>query len=102
MECVESLRVQAYFDGELDPASTAAIERHLEACAGCRCVLRDLEEVRALLRDKIAPVAVPIEVRARIMASLDQESSATTPPWGRQSPSLRRSRPFSVSVAHGA
>ena len=31
MPCAESLRVQAYFDGELDALAAADIERHLRA-----------------------------------------------------------------------
>ena len=36
MPCGESLRVQAYFDGELDALNAAEGERHAEACPECR------------------------------------------------------------------
>jgi anti-sigma factor RsiW len=34
-------------DGRLDPAQQRTIERHLEACAGCRALVTDLRSVRA-------------------------------------------------------
>jgi len=33
MQCAESLRVQAYFDGEIDAIGAAEIERHTDSCA---------------------------------------------------------------------
>ena len=36
MQCAESLRVQAYFDDEVDGVTAAEIERHAEHCAACR------------------------------------------------------------------
>jgi len=33
MQCPDSLRVQAYLDGETDAVSAADIERHMERCA---------------------------------------------------------------------
>jgi anti-sigma factor RsiW len=49
MQCAESLRLQAYFDGELDALSAADVERHAEVCAECRALLRDLEQTRTAL-----------------------------------------------------
>ena len=33
MTCAEALRVQAYFDGEMDPGEAASIDKHLPRCA---------------------------------------------------------------------
>jgi len=39
-------RISAYLDGELDSATTAAFERHLERCADCSRELANLEILR--------------------------------------------------------
>jgi mycothiol system anti-sigma-R factor len=90
MQCAESLRVQAYFDGELDALSAADIERHSETCAQCRELLHDLEHVRTALRRDLSHEGAPPALRARIMRSLDQESVAKSPrPRGRRFTSWR-------------
>jgi anti-sigma factor (TIGR02949 family) len=73
VRCAESLRVQAYFDAEVDAVSAAEIERHLEHCAECRALLRDLEQVRTVLRRESDYVRAPTELRSKIMRALDQE-----------------------------
>ena len=35
MQCAESMRVQAYFDGEVDALAAADIERHIDSCSAC-------------------------------------------------------------------
>jgi len=79
MRCDESLRAQAYFDGELDALSAADIERHSEQCAECRALLEDLEQVRAALRQDLTYASTPLALRARIMRALDQESTVQSP-----------------------
>jgi anti-sigma factor RsiW len=74
MQCAESLRLQAYFDGELDAPSAADIERHAEFCAGCRALLKELEQMRTALRHELTYVSAPPALRARIMHALDQET----------------------------
>ena len=76
MQCAESLRVQAYFDREVDAVSAAEIERHVERCSECRELLQDLEKVRSTLRSGISFEAAPAALRARISQTLDQESTA--------------------------
>ena len=53
MQCPEALRTQAYFDGEVDAVSAAAIELHLESCAQCRELLQDLQRTRTVLRREV-------------------------------------------------
>jgi anti-sigma factor RsiW len=74
MDCPESLRTQAYFDGELDASSSIDVERHLERCASCRDRLQDLEHVRAMIRE-VPSEPVPAELRQRIGRALDREHS---------------------------
>lgn len=79
MRCAESLRVQAYFDAEVDAVSAADIERHTEHCAECRALLNDLEQVRSVLRRDSAYVRTPPALRANILRALDQEDAADAP-----------------------
>ena len=74
MSCNEALRVQAYFDGELDSSAAPEIERHLEICAECAALLKDLETTRAGLRESAPYCRASDEVRVRIDNALDNES----------------------------
>jgi anti-sigma factor RsiW len=75
VQCAESLRVQAYFDAQVDALGAADIERHLEHCAECRALIQDLEQVRALLRRDPAYVRTPPALRSDILRALDRESA---------------------------
>ena len=75
MPCAESLRVQAYFDAEVDAVAAADIERHIEHCAECRAQLKEFELMRAALRRDVTYAHASPELRARIMRALDQESA---------------------------
>jgi anti-sigma factor RsiW len=74
MQCAESLRVQAYFDGELDALTAADMERHSEDCSECRALLEDLKRVRIALREEVTYRSAPPALRARISRLLDKES----------------------------
>jgi anti-sigma factor RsiW len=76
VQCAESLRVQAYFDGEADALSAAEIERHVEHCGACRELLQDLEKVRGVLRGGISYSAAPPALRTEILEALDRETDA--------------------------
>jgi anti-sigma factor RsiW len=76
VQCAESLRVQAYFDGEVDAVSAAEIERHVEHCGACRELLQDLEKVRRALRRGISYAAAPPALRTQVLEALDQETDA--------------------------
>ena len=103
MQCAESMRVQAYFDGEMDAVSASQIERHSEHCAECRDQLQDLERVRAGMRQNLTHPVAPPELRARIARALDQETEGTDPRPrpGRWSSSGWRSRPFWLGACSG-
>jgi anti-sigma factor RsiW len=79
MLCAESLRVQAYFDGELDALSATDVERHRGACAECRTLLQGLDQVRTALRRDLTSAGAPPALRARVMRALDQEVATTIP-----------------------
>ena len=109
MRCAEALRVQAYFDAELDAASSADIERHVEHCAECQALLKDLEQVRAVLRRQTSFERAPPALRAKIMSALEQEPAETPAAEGATVPSRgawgkpgRRTRPFWAGALGGA
>lgn len=76
MQCAESLRVQAAFDGELDPVSAAAVERHAEHCPECRALREHLERTRVQLRRDLDYDQASAELRARIARMLEAEEAA--------------------------
>ncbi|HWX29826.1 MAG TPA: zf-HC2 domain-containing protein [Steroidobacteraceae bacterium] len=96
MRCAESLRVQAYFDAEIDAISAADIERHIEHCAECRALLQDLEQVRTALRRDLGAVRAPPALRARVLAALDEEGADALPdvPLGAFPEALPRNTPW--------
>lgn len=62
-------------DGRLDPAQQRTIERHLEACPGCRALVTDLRSVRAaaFMLDRREPSPL---VWSRVQAAVAAESAA--------------------------
>ncbi len=82
MQCAEALRVQAYFDGEVDAVSALEVERHTEHCAECRALLTHLAETRARMRKELEFLAAPPQLRASIDRLLDQETRGTAETHG--------------------
>jgi anti-sigma factor RsiW len=97
----ESLRVQAYFDGEVDAIGVADIERHIEQCDECRALLQDLERTRATLRRDLTYFNAPGELRARLNRALDRESASGSSRRNKWGPSAWRVRPFWLGAASG-
>jgi anti-sigma factor RsiW len=101
MTCEHALRVQAYFDGELDAGNALEIERHAQACAECGALLDELTATRLALRAR-PPVVAPAAVRTRVRQAIDAESRRQTSParaprWWRRQP-----RAFWIGAAGGA
>src|SRR5258706_655912 len=94
MVCPESPRVEAYFDGELDPASAADFERHFQSCSGCRAILAELGSLRTALRRDLAREQAPAALRARIVQALDEEDTAGTGLPAPRPVKAWQSRPF--------
>ncbi len=76
MLCPEQLRVQAYFDGEVDALSASEIERHLERCGECRELHIQLQQTRRALRSELNYFRVPQPLSARIGVALDEAAAA--------------------------
>ena len=98
MRCAESLRVQAYFDAEVDALSAADIERHIEHCAACRALLQDLEQMRTVLRRDAAYLHAPPALRARILSALAKEGGG---PQEAAAPQAARPRETARPAADG-
>jgi len=69
VQCAEQLRVQGYFDGELDALAAADLEDHLEHCPQCRALLDELQVLRERLR-ALPRQQAPAALRARIASGL--------------------------------
>jgi hypothetical protein len=68
----------------------AAIRRHLRGCAACRTELAALDEGLAAFTDAVAPADPPAELRARVLATLEDEwREAPERPVARR-PAVRR------------
>jgi anti-sigma factor RsiW len=94
MRCAELLRVQAYFDGELDALTASDIERHSDFCAECRTLRKDLERAHTALRQQLSYVSTPPALRARVMRALDQEGTVRRPLLNPERLTSWRPRPF--------
>ncbi len=95
MQCAEALRVQAYFDGEVDAVAALEVERHAEHCAQCRALLEHLAATRARIRGELEFTSAPAQLRASIGRLLDQETRGRAPP---RAPA----RPFWLGALAGA
>jgi anti-sigma factor RsiW len=73
MACEESLKTQAYLDGELDAAQSLEAEAHLENCADCQALAADHAEMKAAMAGATYHRA-GAALRARITAALDAEA----------------------------
>jgi anti-sigma factor RsiW len=89
MPCNEGLRLQAYFDGELDASAVLEVERHLQGCTDCAALLADLEATRQLIRRDAPYHRASTPFQEGIMASLDREEGIRTPLPGHLSFSKR-------------
>jgi anti-sigma factor RsiW len=76
------LRLQAYFDAEVDSVTAADVERHMERCAECRALLQDLEQLRAALRRDLPYLAAPAALRSQLSRALDQALDHESAPPG--------------------
>ena len=102
MQCVESLRVQAYFDGEVDAVSALDVERHAERCPECRALLEHLARTRARIRAELEFGQAPPQLRAELARRLDEEASSGVRPATRRTRALWRARPFWLGAGGGA
>jgi predicted anti-sigma-YlaC factor YlaD len=76
MQCREILtELDAYLTNELDADASAAVERHLEACAGCRAELELLRKENALYHEYASAIDIPDDVSDRFPAQSGRPKS---------------------------
>ena len=73
MACRDALRVQAYFDGELDAGAVIDIEQHVESCADCAALLQELKTGRGALRRQGLYHRAGPALAMQIAGALDRE-----------------------------
>ncbi len=78
--CLNEERLQAYLDDELSPDAAAAVISHLNGCAACDALARDLGQAMTLIEsafDEELPESVPTaSLRARMEEAVAMSSSA--------------------------
>ena len=75
-DCAEALvLLQDYLKGELDRETVERIERHFVSCLPCFRSRRFEERFIALIAERTRGICAPEEVRARVLAALDNERS---------------------------
>jgi anti-sigma factor RsiW len=75
-------QLNAWFDGETDPAVRAGIERTLRECPDCSRTLRNHEALRGAMRSGSLAFPAPAGLEARVRRALrDETRAAATPRW---------------------
>jgi anti-sigma factor RsiW len=81
MSCTETLRTQAFIDGEVTGPEAEAVERHIEGCADCQAFCADVAALSDAIRTQSPRYAAPAALRRRVAAMLDeQDGRAVSPP----------------------
>ena len=101
MRCDDVQRsVHPYLDGELIENDVVAFDAHVDGCTGCRRLVDDEARFKTTLRAHLRPApAAPAELRARVLAGLDQADTAGDGPTV---PLFRRVMPFVAVFAAAA
>ncbi|HEX3431714.1 MAG TPA: zf-HC2 domain-containing protein [Rhizomicrobium sp.] len=102
MECSDALRVQAYFDGEADPATVPEIERHIESCAACTALREEMAALRSAIREQVSYHRADAALRGRLIQALDRESEGASGWRGLISRGSFRAGQFWSGAASGA
>jgi anti-sigma factor RsiW len=102
MECDDALRVQAYCDGEADPASVPEIERHIESCAACAVLRDEIESLRSVIRGQASYHRADAALRGRLVRALDAEGVGASAWRGWASRGASRAWQFWTGAASGA
>jgi anti-sigma factor (TIGR02949 family) len=89
--------LDAWYDGELDAARSAALERHLEECAGCAALSGARSALSEVLVKSAPRYTAPAALRKRIEAQISRPQDARQP--RRLRAMLWRSLAIAASIA---
>jgi Putative zinc-finger len=78
-------KLSSYIDGHGTAEERRALDAHLETCAGCRGVLRDLERLRAAAR-QLGPIAPPDHVWLEVAGQVRLDDPAARHGGGASAP----------------
>src|SRR5580704_13197675 len=85
MNCDEADRfLDAYLDGELEPAKQAELEEHLAGCAACQENLRRLSQFRSFLTANLPHYPAPPGLKNKVVAKLEVQKKSNIIALGRQ------------------
>ncbi len=77
MSCTDiEAAIPVYLDGELDPAATLEVERHLRGCERCAAVAGHEQELRLAYRDRSLRFEAPEELATRVRRALAARAGA--------------------------
>jgi len=76
MSCPETLRTQAFLDGEVLGDEAAAAERHIADCAECQAFCADVANLSDAIRSAAPRYAAPAGLRRRVRNVLDAEDAS--------------------------
>jgi len=72
-ECTETLlEVEAYLDGEVDPALAERVTHHLSDCSPCLDRAEFRKHLKQMVRDKCTERAVPDSLVTRIRQLIEE------------------------------
>jgi mycothiol system anti-sigma-R factor len=81
MDCKEvGQLLDAFLDGELEESMRPEVQEHLDACPGCRKNADSIASFNSLVGTTMPMYRAPAELKAKIRASL-REQSAAEPHW---------------------
>jgi anti-sigma factor RsiW len=100
MTCHDAVPLlDAFLDGELEPARAAELERHLGGCEVCRAARRRSERLSAAVRGNAVRHAAPDALRLRLAGAL--HAPAALPPIAPRPAPVHRLLPLAASFVLG-
>jgi anti-sigma factor RsiW len=82
MNCQQArLLIDAYADGELDPAGVLEMERHFRDCPACAQSFRTMQNLKKSLKQDALLFSAPAELRQRLKAELRPQAESSRPFW---------------------
>ena len=78
-DCEYRSRLDAFFDGELDPPDSERFERHVESCAGCAAELRQMQRLGRAF-DTLAQEPMSDAALSRVHRAVDEVDLETDAP----------------------